>query len=181
MPRPLLEVTMLSRMSVLPRYFEKPAGSARTMLSFCEARRLARPVASSPLARCCCPNTPITTGPSRPRRLFESPSPIPAYRPIALVSADVVVPPRRDVRVLAPLSIRDFCAEPPITLTKFESTPGSCRAIAPLSAATPPGLETRDVSAARSEGIPAWSAFSATVLSSPRLEAMRVMRFELRT
>ena len=44
-------------MPVPPRYFEKPAGSDLAMLSFCEARRFARLVASSPPVRCCCPNT----------------------------------------------------------------------------------------------------------------------------
>jgi hypothetical protein len=48
---------------------ENSEGNAARTLSFCEARSFARPDASSPLLRCCCPRTPKTIGPRRPNAL----------------------------------------------------------------------------------------------------------------
>ena len=180
--RPSLEATRLSRMSVSPRYFEKPAGSARAMLSFCEARRRARPAASSPLARCCCPKTPITTGAKQTHEAFRA----------AVANAGVLT--NRVGECRRGRAAKERCEGADAGINEFvllratdHARPSSTalRAVVELwphlALARLRVLETRDVSAARSEGIPACSAFSTCVLSSPSLEVMRATTSELRT
>src|SRR5262249_10837252 len=97
-----LEAITSSGIPAWLRYFEKPEGNATLTLFFCELSRSARPEASSPRSRCSRPRTPSATGPRIPSKLLAPPSPIPAYCPTAWLRPENVLPPKSDVRTLAP-------------------------------------------------------------------------------
>ena len=75
--------------------------------------------------------------------------------------------------MLAPLSMKAFWPDPPITLAKLDNKPGSCFATTSLSLLAPCGLETSEISAARRPGTAALIAFWVEDSPRPSAEAMR--------